>query len=200
MPLIVMVSDQEWYLTCLHFCSDWLGQTLRLIIMLITNAAIFVMIFFYFKTLENEKDRFSFVCMTGHIQLLWMIRFSFDYLVFPRNHILYLFGAVGLVLVNSNWLMTELILKAVNGERTVEDLRMVVFPSECLFILIGMSVEIFTFSRSVNKEMRQRRRKSEKYRNDQDSQKTAEHCEMNPLPAFDYGASQTVCNIRDGLC
>ncbi|XP_067282969.1 uncharacterized protein [Pseudorasbora parva] len=81
LPLIVMLSDQEWYLTCLRFCSEWIGNIIRLVIMLVVNAAIFPMYYLYFKALENEKDRFALVCMIALIQLLLMIRFSFDYLV-----------------------------------------------------------------------------------------------------------------------
>ncbi|KAI2647715.1 Aerobic cobaltochelatase subunit CobT [Labeo rohita] len=47
---------------------------------------------------------------------------------------LYVFGSVGVVLLNSVTLMTELILKAVNGEHAVGDLRVVVFSSESLFV------------------------------------------------------------------
>uniref|UniRef100_A0A9J7XRI4 Ig-like domain-containing protein n=1 Tax=Cyprinus carpio carpio TaxID=630221 RepID=A0A9J7XRI4_CYPCA len=46
---------------------------------------------------------------------------------------LYVFGSVGVVVLNSGTLMTELILKTVNGERAVGDLRVIVFPSESLF-------------------------------------------------------------------
>uniref|UniRef100_A0A8C1LQU7 Ig-like domain-containing protein n=1 Tax=Cyprinus carpio TaxID=7962 RepID=A0A8C1LQU7_CYPCA len=196
LPLIVMLSDQEWYLTCLRFCSDWIGKVIRLVIMLVVNAALFPLLFLYFKTLENEKDRFALVCMVGLFQVLSMIRFSYDYLDFPRVHILYLFGAVVLVLVNSTVLMTELILQAVNGERTVEDLRMVIFPSECLFILIGMAVEILTFLRSINKQIKQKKIKDGKSGHKHDPEKTAEFCEMDPLPAFDCELSPA----KDCVC
>ncbi|ROL50384.1 Butyrophilin subfamily 3 member A2 [Anabarilius grahami] len=46
---------------------------------------------------------------------------------------MYMFGAVGLVLLNSVTLTAELILKARNGERILKDLRVIVFPSECVF-------------------------------------------------------------------
>ncbi|XP_043091570.1 uncharacterized protein LOC122341930 isoform X2 [Puntigrus tetrazona] len=173
--------------------SEWIGNLIRLIIMLVVNGALFPMLFLYFKTLENEKDRFALVCMVGLFQVLSMIRFSYDYLEFPRVHALYVFGAVVLVLVNSAGLMTELILQAVNGERAVEDLRMVVFPSECLFILIGMAVEIFTFLRSVGK--RKKRKKNEDKKCGHRREKT-EFCEMDRLPAFDCEASAA----EDGVC
>ncbi|XP_065134284.2 uncharacterized protein [Paramisgurnus dabryanus] len=60
LPLIVMLSDKEWYLTCFKSFSAWLGKTLRLIIMIVMNAAIFPLVYLYFKSLENEKGMFIY--------------------------------------------------------------------------------------------------------------------------------------------
>ncbi|XP_073669912.1 uncharacterized protein [Paramisgurnus dabryanus] len=49
------------------------------------------------------------------------------------NVVMYMFGAVGVVLLSSVALMAELVLKARNGERVINDLRLIVFPSECVF-------------------------------------------------------------------
>ncbi|XDV12313.1 hypothetical protein PO909_001017 [Leuciscus waleckii] len=46
---------------------------------------------------------------------------------------MYVFGSVGVVLLTSVTLITELILKTVNGDRTFGDLRFIVFPVECFF-------------------------------------------------------------------
>ncbi|RXN14608.1 TRPM8 channel-associated factor-like protein [Labeo rohita] len=102
--------------------------------------------------------------------------------------ILLLFEPLVLVLMNSTGLMTELILQAVNGERTVEDLRMVVFPSECLFILNGC--------RNIHFLMKQKKNKDEKYRHKYNPEKTEDFCEMDHLPAFDGEASPA----KDGVC
>ncbi|KAI2647851.1 Myelin-oligodendrocyte glycoprotein [Labeo rohita] len=55
----------------------------------------------------------------------------------------YVFGSVGVVLLNSITLMTELILKTVNGDHAVGDLRVIVFPSECLFIFPLLFFRVF---------------------------------------------------------
>ncbi|XP_062405751.1 uncharacterized protein LOC134096027 [Sardina pilchardus] len=50
--------------------------------------------------------------------------------------IVYIFGAAGLSALNSIFLTTELILKAVSetGQRTLIDLRVFVLPCECVFV------------------------------------------------------------------
>ncbi|KAL7876949.1 hypothetical protein SRHO_G00035920 [Serrasalmus rhombeus] len=58
-------------------------------------------------------------------------------------HILiYMFGAVGLNVVNSITLMTELSLKAGQGERTVEDLRVIVLPFETIFVFGWLALQV----------------------------------------------------------
>ncbi|XP_049320729.1 uncharacterized protein LOC111192414 [Astyanax mexicanus] len=65
-----------------------------------------------------------------------------------QSHVmLYIFGTVALVCVNSIALAAELILKARNGERTVEDLRAIVIPPECVFALCCLTLQITTFCR-----------------------------------------------------
>ncbi|XP_056305115.1 uncharacterized protein LOC130217111 [Danio aesculapii] len=49
------------------------------------------------------------------------------------NELMYMFGAVGVVLLSSVSLTAELFLKEQNGERVIEDLRVIVFPSESAF-------------------------------------------------------------------
>ncbi|KAI2667010.1 Butyrophilin-like protein 2 [Labeo rohita] len=81
-------------------------------------------------------------CVILFLQLLWTVMkftgcYGFIAQDFPRVVPVYVFGSVGVVLLNSAALMTELILKTVNGARTVGDLRSVVFPSECFFAASG---------------------------------------------------------------
>ncbi|RXN38484.1 butyrophilin 2 [Labeo rohita] len=64
---------------------------------------------------------------------------------FHRYVPVYVFGSVVVVLLNSAALITELILKTVNGHRMMADLRFIVFPSECLF---AASLLISAFSGS----------------------------------------------------
>ncbi|XP_016378134.1 uncharacterized protein LOC107716266 isoform X2 [Sinocyclocheilus rhinocerous] len=61
------------------------------------------------------------------------------------HKIMFMFGAVGLVLLNSGSLTAELILKARNGEHVVKDLRVIVFLSECVFVLYWMILQICAF-------------------------------------------------------
>ncbi|RXN37662.1 CD2-associated -like protein [Labeo rohita] len=55
----------------------------------------------------------------------------------------YVFGSVGVVLLNSVALMTELILKTVNSEGVTGDMRIVVFSSEFIFTLFLMVLMVF---------------------------------------------------------
>ncbi|RXN16537.1 butyrophilin 2 [Labeo rohita] len=61
----------------------------------------------------------------------------------PRVVPVYVFGSVGVVLLNSVALMTELILKTVNGEGVTGDMRIVVFSSEFIFTLFLMILMVF---------------------------------------------------------
>ncbi|RXN16699.1 butyrophilin 2 isoform X2 [Labeo rohita] len=61
------------------------------------------------------------------------------------NIMIYMFGAVGLVLLNSAMLAAELILKARNGERVVKDMRVIVFPSESVFFLYCLNLLIHAY-------------------------------------------------------
>ncbi|XP_016303642.1 uncharacterized protein LOC107659272 [Sinocyclocheilus anshuiensis] len=61
----------------------------------------------------------------------------------PRVVAVYVFGSVGVVLLNSVALITELILKTVNGEGAMGDMRIVVFSSEFLFTFILMVLMVF---------------------------------------------------------
>lgn len=74
-----------------------------------------------------------------------MLTFSKIPINYPKlTNILFLFGSVGLVLVNSVALNTELILNAGIGDRLLGDLRIVVFPSECVFTIPLLILPIFT--------------------------------------------------------
>ncbi|XP_073721088.1 uncharacterized protein [Misgurnus anguillicaudatus] len=114
------------------------------------------------KILENQTDLLGWICVMCFIEVLKrIVLFEHIFLeasLFLRgleqqptkavvadkslqgsrswvlcNVIMYMFGAVGVVLLSSVALMVELILKARNGERMINDLRVIVFPSECVF-------------------------------------------------------------------
>lgn len=94
------------------------------------------MVYFYITLLRNEQDDAGLICVAGILQVLWVLAFSevpFHYLSLHKRKILFLFGSTGFVLANSAALMTEVIVKAVNGERLMGDLRIVAFPSASIF-------------------------------------------------------------------
>ncbi|XP_056608483.1 uncharacterized protein LOC130426025 [Triplophysa dalaica] len=134
-------------------------------------------IYFHLVTLEREKDYRGWISVILFIQALKMIVFfecSFHAkcsrmqrhqdnaeqlrgslgtteITLPLcSVVVYMFGAVGLVLLNSAALMTELILKARNGERLMKDLRVIVFPSEGIFVLFLLVLQMHAFWK-VNK-------------------------------------------------
>ncbi|XP_050960131.1 junctional adhesion molecule-like [Labeo rohita] len=63
----------------------------------------------------------------------------------------YLFGSVSIVLVTSIVMVTELILKRINGRRSVWDLRIIVFPSETIFVLFGMAAQIVKYYKTATR-------------------------------------------------
>ncbi|KAI2667012.1 Butyrophilin-like protein 2 [Labeo rohita] len=114
----------------------------------------------------------------------------------------YVFGSVGVVLLNAVALMTELILKTVNGYRTVEDLRIIVFSSEFFFplfllILLKAAQSYLTpASHSLKKQTSQNAAESDETPASESKQKqdTAESHEMKPFlnqQNQDAGRSQT---------
>ncbi|XP_073721215.1 uncharacterized protein [Misgurnus anguillicaudatus] len=103
------------------------------ILMCLMNVRI---VYLYIEFLRNKEGNVGLVCIAGFLQALWVNIFSevpVNNLKFWSKNILFLFGSVGLVLVNSVALMTDLIFKAVNGKHLFEDQRIIVFPSEFLF-------------------------------------------------------------------
>ncbi|XP_016352090.1 uncharacterized protein LOC107696320 [Sinocyclocheilus anshuiensis] len=113
-------------------CLELLNKTAWIIYMFIMNT---VMILFYITILANERDGAGWICMAVFQQALWMIAIIIfiAHLTITFKKMLYVFGSVGVVVLNSVTLMTELMLKTVNGERAVGDLRVIVFSSESLF-------------------------------------------------------------------
>ncbi|XP_060727714.1 uncharacterized protein LOC132846925 isoform X2 [Tachysurus vachellii] len=57
---------------------------------------------------------------------------------------IFMFGSVGLVVVNSLVLVVELFLKSGKGARTVEDLRVIVLPFETAFVLAWLALQIYS--------------------------------------------------------
>ncbi|XP_043085100.1 uncharacterized protein LOC122331655 [Puntigrus tetrazona] len=78
------------------------------------------------SSVSLDTDRFH--------PLIFIIRSS-------RVTVVYVFGSVGVVLLNSVALMTEVILKTVNGEGLTGDMRISVFSTEFIFTLILLVFE-----------------------------------------------------------
>ncbi|KAK9978826.1 hypothetical protein ABG768_020564 [Culter alburnus] len=203
LPVFLTVTRYNWDIICGQQmgCSPSVRRSVYLTLMLLVNA---VLVYFYIITLENEKDRVGWACVIVFLQLLWAVinfttSFTHD---LPRLVPVYVFGSVVVVLLNSVALMTELILKTVNGEGAVGDLRIVVFSSEFIFTLILMVLMVFEpwitpCLESCQKAIKSRRTPAAGSQNQESrnaaasdeppaagsnqNQNTAESHEMNPL-------------------
>ncbi|XP_073721253.1 uncharacterized protein [Misgurnus anguillicaudatus] len=175
-------------------------------------------IIFHLVTVDRQKDFWGWVCVILFIQVLRMIIFFEESLhvdgfsgvqrqlrtetmeadanlqgssPWPLcNVIMYMFGAVGVVLLNSAALIAELILKARNGERVINDLRFIVFPSECVFALYWVVVLMHAFWKLVKSESVHNPNNLPQ-RNRHDQRDLQEPHEMETLSAHDTGVSQT---------
>uniref|UniRef100_A0A8C2K8H4 Ig-like domain-containing protein n=1 Tax=Cyprinus carpio TaxID=7962 RepID=A0A8C2K8H4_CYPCA len=116
-------------------CLELLNKIAWVIFMFIMNTGTII---YHNSILANERDGLGWICVSVFQQALWMIAI-FIFMGNPRDltitckTIVYVFGSVVVVLLNSVTLMTELILKTVNGERALGDLRVIVFLSEGIF-------------------------------------------------------------------
>ncbi|KAI7790223.1 uncharacterized protein LOC130550855 [Triplophysa rosa] len=145
LPVILTVTNYSWDLLCgdMMGCSPLVRRSVWSVLMLLVTA---VMMFFYIMALENEKDQVGWACKIAFLQVLWTIwnfSRSFSDTDFPRIMSVYVFGSVGVVLISAVALMTELILKIVNGEGLIGDLRIVVFSLETLFIASVLILLVF---------------------------------------------------------
>ncbi|KAK9978505.1 hypothetical protein ABG768_020254 [Culter alburnus] len=138
LPVFMMMTNDRWFYRCGRVgCSLSVRRTVMMIFTLVMNA---VMIGFYIMTLEKTTDPIGWGCVLLFLQILWTVmKFTDPYYYFSLSQgfhrfvPVYVFGSVGFILLTSTALITELILKTVNGDRTVGDLRFIVFPVECFF-------------------------------------------------------------------
>ncbi|KAK1161835.1 hypothetical protein AOXY_G19491 [Acipenser oxyrinchus oxyrinchus] len=61
------------------------------------------------------------------------------------NMIVYMFGTTVLTVVNAVALITEMMLQADNGFRRVKDLRLIVLPFECLFLMGWLGLQTYGY-------------------------------------------------------
>ncbi|CAM4334014.1 unnamed protein product [Leuciscus chuanchicus] len=167
---------------------------------------IFLVIYIHLTILEREKEYLGWTCVIVFIEVLKMI-VVYENLVTEAEHseiqrrkqqqtetsqqgsntlplcnfIMYMFGAVGLVLLNSVTLTAELILKARNGERVLKDLRVIVFPSECVFALCWLILLMHAYWKVVTKKFTHNRRNTHQRHSRQLRNTPAETHEMENL-------------------
>ncbi|XP_048065920.1 uncharacterized protein LOC125279860 isoform X1 [Megalobrama amblycephala] len=191
-------------------CQRWI--TLFWII-IITLLDIGLVIYIHLTILEREKEYMGWICVIVFLEVLRMIavyEFSMtdelensgvqrqqqtetsqqgSHALHLCHEIMYMFGAVGLVLLNSVTLTAELILKARNGERIVKDLRVLVFPSECVFALYCLVLQMHAFWKIDTTESTHDQRNSDQAESPQ-LMKSETH-EMENLSEPDSAFSQT---------
>ncbi|XP_057211584.1 uncharacterized protein LOC130567480 [Triplophysa rosa] len=187
----------------------------RWILFTMTLLDIPLSIYFHLVILERAKDYVGWISVILFIQALKMIvlfecsvHAKFSGVQRQRDNaeqrraslgttemtwhlcsvIMYMFGAVGLVLLNSAALMTELVLKARNGERVMKDLRVIVFPSECIFALFLLVLQMHAFWK-VDKTDAHHNQNDLPQRHGRDLENTQAH-EMETLSAPDTGVSK----------
>ncbi|XP_065108707.1 uncharacterized protein [Paramisgurnus dabryanus] len=112
------------------FCG--IKQTKNIFIMfLLLTQFLFLLILFNVPS----PDLMDLTCVVFVAVLLILVVYEDKGHVHLHNRFVLIFGAVGIILLNTATLAAELFLKKRNGERALGDLRVIVFPSECAFIL-----------------------------------------------------------------
>ncbi|XP_073669910.1 uncharacterized protein [Paramisgurnus dabryanus] len=173
-----------------------LQEILLWIILTITLLDIPVVIILHLSILEEQKDLLGWIGAILFMEVLKMIE-CFEHIVHEArslrgnrqqpieavvadtslqgsspwllcNLVMYMFGAVGVVLLSSVALMVELILKARNGERVMNDLRVIVFPSESVFAFYWVVLLMHAFWKIVKTEsLHNQNNSSQRHRRDQ---------------------------------
>ncbi|KAG1924940.1 uncharacterized protein LOC120492797 isoform X1 [Pimephales promelas] len=197
-PLFLTLTRYNWHAACVEKLKiSGLRLARRgawLMVMIVMNA---IMVYLYLIALEKEKDCDGWVCVAAFLQVLWgivVLKHSFGDLVLRFRPAVYLIGSVVVVLVNSFAMMTELIMKINNGERAMEDLRKVVFSSECVFASFVLLLIIFEpwikdvhhqnpASRSQQNHSSQIEGVSEETPHNPSNQNAAESFELRPMLA-----------------
>ncbi|KAJ8338621.1 hypothetical protein SKAU_G00354070 [Synaphobranchus kaupii] len=95
--------------------------------------------------LDKNKDSPARMCLFAFLYILAMdIKHSSDLPDVPRM-LVYFFGTAVLSVVNSVALATELILKAEKGERTLEELQVIVLPFETFFLAFRLILLMYAY-------------------------------------------------------
>ncbi|XP_051719201.1 uncharacterized protein LOC127495852 isoform X1 [Ctenopharyngodon idella] len=147
-------------LCCLIYCrstntvSSSTIWSLQLSLVFCPN--VFMSFAFIFWALTEGFLYETITCCTLYIlrpvMLIWALPCLNYLLAHLCNEIMYMFGAVGLVLLSSVTLTAVLILKARNGERVLKDLRFIVFPAEGVFALYWLILQMHAYWKIVTTE------------------------------------------------
>ncbi|KAL7889289.1 hypothetical protein AOLI_G00015470 [Acnodon oligacanthus] len=131
-----------------HFVKRGIGYACCTVISAVLIITFGVVCIYYVNVhMENYKDRGGYMALTAFLHVLSAISlFKHPEHLPDLPHILiYMFGAVGLNIVNSITLMTELILKADKGAPTFQDLRVIVLPFETVFVSAWLALQVYHF-------------------------------------------------------
>ncbi|XP_065134332.1 uncharacterized protein [Paramisgurnus dabryanus] len=162
LPVIIIVARFDWNFMCGKDglrCPDWIIRTVWFIFTILMNL---LLAWFYIRTLELDEEKAGWACLIVFLQILWAVlnfRRSFNHWGVKKNVFVFVVGSVGVVFINTVALMTELILKTVNGERSIGDLRIPVFTSESVFTLCLLILQIYGKSGESDQSETQLRRK-----------------------------------------
>ncbi|XP_026134619.1 uncharacterized protein LOC113112911 [Carassius auratus] len=128
-----------------------------MVVTLIGHSAF--IIYYLTKILEYTNERFGWIFVTVMLHILTAISPT----PFPRKvpdviyTTLFMYGVAGLPMVNSVSLATELILQVYKGERTVDDLRVIVLAFESIMPGVWLVLQIHAYwavaGRDVKKEV-----------------------------------------------
>ncbi|XP_050950525.1 uncharacterized protein LOC127153496 isoform X2 [Labeo rohita] len=102
-----------------------------------------------FKESHKFRYRTEWTCVAAFVQTLMMMasfRRDENELEDHSRFVMYMVGAVGLIFLNSFALGTHLILNGRNGEIMQKDLRVIIFPAECVFVLSWLAYLLFSYS------------------------------------------------------
>ncbi|XP_058652499.1 uncharacterized protein LOC131552617 [Onychostoma macrolepis] len=142
------------------FALIWRCYLVWVTVMVVTLIGHSAFILFYLnKILEYTNERFGWIFVTVLLHVLTAISPS----RFPRKvpdviyTSLYMYGVAGLPVINSVSLATELILQLYKGERTVDDLRVIVLAFESIMSGVWLVLQIHAYwavsGRNVQNEL-----------------------------------------------
>ncbi|XP_059373839.1 uncharacterized protein LOC132110846 isoform X1 [Carassius carassius] len=118
----------------------------NVMVVTLTGHSAFI-IYYLTKILEYTNERFGWIFVTVMLHILTAISPT----RFPRKvpdviyTTLFMYGVAGLPLVNSVSLATELILQVYKGERTVDDLRVIVLAFESIMPGVWLVLQIHAY-------------------------------------------------------